>query len=316
MPVYQAKHFMVISVDSIINQTLKDWELIIVDDGSTDGSAALAYAYAAQDKRIVVIHKENGGVSAARQTGLEKARGDYIIHVDPDDWIEPNMLQALYNTALTEQADVVICDFFITHKNGTSILSKQRPSSLHPRKVLREIFIHLHGSCWNKLVRRECLSRYNVLFPKGLNYCEDVILWVQLLQHEDIRIAYEPHAYYHYVQHANSITHAYTRDTYNMRILFLHELERYLPQTEYEYEKRRASYSVFIEGFHGGIFSRKEAICQLWKHRRAAFWEPRSTRELATNVCILLGIFSTVRVMTRFLRKIFRKPRVTPPSLS
>lgn len=86
-PVYNAQKFIKKCLNSIVQQTFKDWELILVDDGSPDDSGVICDEYAATDERIKVIHKKNGGVSSARQSGLEAASGEYVIHVDPDDWI-------------------------------------------------------------------------------------------------------------------------------------------------------------------------------------------------------------------------------------
>ena len=91
-PVYNAEPYIVKCLDSILAQTFESWELILVDDGSLDRSGNICDEYAAKDSRIVVIHKKNEGVGAARQTGMDNATGEYIIHVDPDDWVESDML--------------------------------------------------------------------------------------------------------------------------------------------------------------------------------------------------------------------------------
>lgn len=115
-PVYNAERYIVKCLDSILVQTFQDWELILVDDGSSDKSGVICDEYAARDSRVIVIHKENGGVGAARQTGLDAVTGEYVIHADPDDWVEPTMLQELYAKAVAEAADVVICDYYVDTK--------------------------------------------------------------------------------------------------------------------------------------------------------------------------------------------------------
>lgn len=100
VPVYKAEKYLRKCVDSILNQTFSNFELILVDDGSPDQSGQICDEYAGKDKRINVIHKKNDGVSAARQSGLDASSGDYVIHADPDDWVEPQMLKELYAKAI------------------------------------------------------------------------------------------------------------------------------------------------------------------------------------------------------------------------
>ena len=106
VPVYKAETYLSRCLDSIINQTFKNFEVLLIDDGSPDCSGEICDKYAAMDTRIRVLHKENGGVSSARQMGLDNAKGEYTIHADPDDWVEPNMLEELYKKA--KEAEYVL----------------------------------------------------------------------------------------------------------------------------------------------------------------------------------------------------------------
>ncbi len=207
VPVYNAEPYLRRCLDSIQAQTVADFEVILVDDGSTDESGAICDEYAEIDSRIRVFHKENGGVAAARQQGLDESGGEYVIHADPDDWVEPKMLEMMYNEAKKNDADVVICDFYVNDLQKEYRV-KQQPSSLEHLVVLSELFQHLHGSCWNKLVRRSCLERYGVNFPQNVSYCEDLSFWVSLFKHP-VKIVYLSEAFYHYVQHSDSIVHSY-----------------------------------------------------------------------------------------------------------
>lgn len=111
--VYNVAPFLSKCIASLKAQTLKDFEVILVDDGSTDNSGKICDAYARGDNRFKVFHKANGGVASARELGVEKASGLYMIHADPDDWVEPTMLEELYNRATETDADVIICDFYV-----------------------------------------------------------------------------------------------------------------------------------------------------------------------------------------------------------
>ena len=202
VPVYKAEAYLHRCVDSILAQTFQDFEVLLVDDGSPDRSGEICDEYARKDRRVRVFHKENGGGSSARQCGLDNAQGEYTIHADPDDWVEPDMLEELYRKAKEEDADMVICDFYEERKNKT-VYIRQRPSSLDHETVLCELFQQLHGSCWNKLVRRACYKESEVRFPEELSYCEDLFVNTCLLS-EDIKIAYLNKAFYHYDQYINT----------------------------------------------------------------------------------------------------------------
>jgi len=227
-PVFNADHTINKCIESILGQTLNNWELILIDDGSSDSSGLICDNFAHKDHRIKVIHKKNGGVSAARQTGLDHANGEYIIHVDPDDWVESDMLEELYSIANTNDADMVICDYYIEDGN-TRTYKKQMPTSMKPRIVLGDLSGKLHGSCWNKLIKRSCCLKYKARFPVGINYSEDTYFNIQLLK-QDIKISYLNKAFYHYVQTSNSITSNFTRDTLEMCKMYVNALCTLLPK--------------------------------------------------------------------------------------
>ena len=159
VPVYNVERYLGECLESILGQTFRDFEVILVDDGSPDYSGNICDEYVTRDRRVRVIHQQNGGVSVARQAGMDIARGEYTIHVDPDDWVEPTMLSSLYAKAKEEEADMVICDFYMNSPCQQAYI-RQKPSNLNHETVLRELFQHLHGSCWNKLIRRVCYNKY------------------------------------------------------------------------------------------------------------------------------------------------------------
>lgn len=258
LPVYNAATTITRMLDSLRDQTLVDFEVLMIDDGSTDNSGAILDEYAQKDNRFRVVHKKNEGVSAARQTGVELAQGEYVIHADSDDWVDQTMLEELYAKAENDDADVVICDFFSNTDTGQT-LCKQRPSELKADVILRELFQQLHGSCCNKLVRQACYNKYNVRFPKGINHCEDLLFWAQLLQHNDVKVSYLPKAFYHYYVNSNSITRHYTRSTYEMRLKYLTKLYEIL-SPKYKSIKQQAAFGVFTEAVMFNVLSRNEAL--------------------------------------------------------
>lgn len=208
VPVYKAEAYLHRCVDSLLAQTFTDFEILLVDDGSPDKSGEICDEYARKDSRVRVFHKENGGVSSARQCGMDYARGEYTIHADPDDWVDPTMLEELYRKAKEEDADMVICDFYEERKNKT-IYVRQQPSSLDHETVLCELFGQLFASCWNKLVRRDRYKEFGVRFPLELSCCEDLYVNVCFIS-KNIKITYLNRAFYHYDQvvNENSILHS------------------------------------------------------------------------------------------------------------
>lgn len=247
VPIYKAEQYMSKCIDSILNQTFGDFEVILVDDGSPDRSGEICDQYASKDSRIKVIHKNNGGVSAARQIGLDRSSGDYIIHADPDDWVEPEMLEEMYNQAKITRADMVISDYYIDNAHDTRRIV-QKPSNLAPRTVLRELFINLHGSCWNKLIKRSCIVKNGITFPANINYCEDLIFNSRLIQ-KGIKISYLDKAFYHYVQSENPFSLVKNR-TINEDLKVLEILDRELPKDIYDEVSPYICYSLVNHAFY------------------------------------------------------------------
>ena len=200
--VYQVERFIRKCLNSLQNQTFSDFEVLLIDDGSKDLSGIICDEYAAQDSRFRVIHKKNGGVSSARQVGLDHAIGEYIIHVDPDDWVEKDMLENLYNEAKANNSDMVVCDY-LQECNGKTSYMKQIPSMDGAKSYFYDMIYRLHGSCWNKLVRKSCFSKYNISFSQDLVMWEDQFVILKLAE-QPIKITYLPKAFYHYDESTNS----------------------------------------------------------------------------------------------------------------
>lgn len=212
--VYQAEKYISRCLDSLLLQSFDNFEIILIDDGSWDQSGKICDHYKEKDKRIRVVHKENEGVSKTRQLGLNLARGQYVIYVDPDDWVEKEYLEVLYRQAIAENADMIICDFWVEYWKK-SIYITQRPSKSDSRTVLEELFSKLIGCTWNKLVKKELYKKYDIKFPEDVHFCEDLYVNCCLLIH-DIKIAYVPKALYHYDQivNSNSLVRYYDESTY------------------------------------------------------------------------------------------------------
>lgn len=197
VPVYQAERYLSRCLDSILSQTLTDFEVILVDDGSTDESGIICDLYAEKDSRFHVIHKKNEGVSIARQTGLDAARGTYVIHADPDDWVEPDWLATLYDEIDEKQVDIVICDFERIFGNR-KVHYVQCPTSFQNADILKDLLKQkIWGCTWNKLVRKECFDRYSISFHPKMNLWEDLYVMCLLIAN-GAKVSYVPKVLYHY----------------------------------------------------------------------------------------------------------------------
>ncbi len=221
--VYKAEKYLSRFFDTLLSQTFTDFEVLAIDDGSPDRSGEMCEEYARKDARVKVFHKENGGVASARQYGIERASGEYTIHADPDDWVEPDMLKLLYEKAVADDADMVICDYYEESAEGTA-LRRQEPSSLDAREVLRGLFTRkLHGGLCTKLIRRSAYETQNIRFFKGLNFAEDLFFCVQLLKC-GIKVSYCGIALYHYDTEINA-------NSLNLNLV-LEQGDRYIAATK------------------------------------------------------------------------------------
>ena len=259
--IYAAEKYLRKCLDSLCNQSIRDIEIILVDDGSVDKSPAICDEYASLDSRIKVIHKKNGGVASARQCGLDHAVGNYVIHVDPDDWIDSEMLEELLHNAIENSSDMVICDI-MKHKNNSTEVLSQKIDSLKSNDVMKAFFQDLHGSCCNKLIKRSLFGEFNVSFPLNMVVWEDLFLCVMLTMH-DIRISYIPKAYYHYVNYGNdnSLVNAVS-------------------------PKKISSMRSFIDYFDNlPNFDRSLLIKRKIELKRTAFLLPRIKKNVFLNIC-------------------------------
>lgn len=268
VPVYRAEKYLARCVDSIISQTYQNWELLLVDDGSPDNSGILCDNYAASDKRIRVFHKKNGGVSSARQCGLDNAKGEYVIHADPDDWVEPEMIEFLYLTARKEDSDMVICDFF--WDSSVPFVSKQKPMILSSESVLNSFFEgELHASCWNKLIRSSLFKKYDIKFPLQLSLYEDLFVNSSLLLHK-LKISYVPQAFYHYDVTINpdSISKSYTESSYKYDQLVCNLFKEKFASTDvYPKVKTAMIANMIRRAYNGSNFSSLEFMSKFFRYR-------------------------------------------------
>ena len=177
VPVYNVGQYLEKCLNSIQNQIFHDFEVILIDDGSTDRSGIICDAYAEKDKRFIVIHQENKGVSTARNVGLEVAGGKYLGFIDADDWIDPNMYERLILLANEKQCDVVICGLnYFSEKEEFLRYSSRYTSEWNSDELIVDLYgspSKIAGVCYNKIFRRDKIKY--VRFDSSLRMAEDIV---------------------------------------------------------------------------------------------------------------------------------------------
>ena len=227
VPVYKVEKYIRQCVDSLLAQTYRNIEVILVDDGSPDNCGAICDEYAAKDSRVKVIHQQNGGVSVARQTGIDHATGEYSIHADPDDWVELNMIEELVAKAVANNADMVICDFYRESKSDRIHVCQNPGNDLSASAVLRKILSQqLHGSCWNKLVNRSRIEGIGFT-PEDLCILEDELYNIRILT-RSIKVTYLPKALYHYrIDNEDSLCNTISDKSFKLKVKAVSEIESF-----------------------------------------------------------------------------------------
>jgi glycosyltransferase involved in cell wall biosynthesis len=232
VPIYNVEDYLTRSLDSLQRQTLTDIQIILVNDGSTDGSLELCYKLQKSDKRVVIVDKPNGGVSSARNAGLEVAEGEYVGFVDPDDWVEPHMYERLYSTITAVKADVCICNYVLENRRySIPVMLPVQTDLLDSEKdIIEELICNMlagptlntgttpiMGSVWRLLIRRELIETNKLQFAEGISLMEDLIFCVQALLVSST-VSIDRGCYYHYVQREKSAVHAYREGAVDFKV--------------------------------------------------------------------------------------------------
>ena len=222
-PVYNVERYLVQCIESIIAQTFQEWELLLIDDGSTDKSGAICDEYALKDERIRVLHKENSGQADSRNVALQHAKADLIGFVDSDDWIEADMYDILYHTLVNNQADISICGYYWDYKDRMEAsCSGGGITVYHCNEALNLILEdkEIKSFLWDKLFCRKVITD---LLPKSYYYEDYATLFKWFIKAEKIVCCWKPE--YHYRQRRGSTDH--DRDPLKKYHFFVAEQERY-----------------------------------------------------------------------------------------
>lgn len=203
VPVYNVERYLAMCLDSLINQTFKDIEILCVNDGSTDNSLSILMHYSRLDSRIKIINKENGGLSSARNTGMRVACGKYIMFVDSDDWISSVAVENLYNNAVKNDSDLVVFDFVCDDfKNSRKLImtienygNKYENAPFNVDSMKASTYKYIPVAAWSKFYKSD-LIKGKIEFYEDMIF-EDVPFWAYIYSHA-LRITYLPQPFYYY----------------------------------------------------------------------------------------------------------------------
>lgn len=301
MPVYNSESTLPRALESFMAQTLVDWEIIAVNDGSTDGSGLILDAYASRDARIKVVNKTNGGVASARQAGMDRMMGTYFIHADSDDWVEPAMLEDMLNKARATDSDMVIADYYVEHRNCRLEYIRQKPSSLESSEVLYAIYAKdLFGGLCHKMIKKSSYDKANARFVVGIDYCEDVLLLTQILRDRNMRISYIDKAYYHYMLSESSLTRNISPRSFESLKKFNNALPLILPKdVRFQAVIEKGRLDLFVTGFMNGMYNAADVKCEYQKVRKLAL-ATSSVRWKLGYYCINIGWLWLAHKLIRF----------------
>ncbi len=261
IPVYNAAEYLRQCLDSVGAQTYQDFEALLVNDGSTDGSADICRTYASADSRFVLIDKPNTGVSDSRNCALEQARGKYLQFLDSDDWLPPEATSILVHAAESTGADLTLAHFYRVvgdraaqrgHIKKERVLTRQEFAS----EMMKAPANYYYGVLWNKLYRRSIVEGNHLRFPTDVSWCEDFLFNLDYIEHVRL-VAAVPKPVYYYRKREDSLvtSNVSLRRTVAMkRATFTDYKDLYQKLDLYE-ERKAKIYSYFLSAATDGAVS-------------------------------------------------------------
>jgi glycosyltransferase involved in cell wall biosynthesis len=248
VPIYNVEKYLSRCLDSLLAQTLKEIEIVAVNDGSDDTSLEILRDYESRDSRIKVINKPNGGVSSARNEGIKFASGDYLGFADPDDWVEFEMYEEMHKNAIKEKVDIVMCSYIREFENHSKIKDFKLPSKVHYRdeevkiNVLRRLIGPLNeeianpelldawGTVWSKLYRAEIIKKNSIGFLDlnkiGTN--EDTLFNIETFYHAKSFLFINTPFYHYWRANRTSVTSGFKPNLMNQWVYLFTYIENFL----------------------------------------------------------------------------------------
>lgn len=253
VPIYNSEKYLKRCLESIVNQTYKDLELILVNDGSTDSSLNICHEYANKDKRIIVINKENEGVSIARNCGLDKASGEKICFIDSDDYIESNMIEKMIKVFdNNNEIDMVISGYLKCNKKIRKISVTEEEKRIEKEDITQFVvdscFKSFINSPFAKLISRKIIKENNLYFEEGVSMGEDLIFNLEVLKHIKGLILIPDFLYYYMSDNNMSLTNKPRNELFEEEMHMYQAVKKFVSESDKckEYSARAEGYMIMV----------------------------------------------------------------------
>lgn len=321
VPVYNAEKFLNRCVDSILGQEYRDFELILVDDGSRDMSGSICDAYAKTDERVVVIHKENSGVSDTRNQGIERAKGTYLQFVDSDDWLTPDATKLMVRAAEEHGCDMVISDFYRVVGDMVSRKGDIESDCVIDREEFASFMMenpadYYYGVLWNKLYRRDLVNRFGIRMDAEISWCEDSMFNLEYVRYAETFYALRTPVYY-YVKTKGSLVNqkiSITK-TVKMKLMMFEYYNNFYKHVldEEDYEKNR------LQVYHFLVDAAKDGFvfpASIPGNRKLGEERSSALQEVISDDGIIVDKYRDRKLLERYLESAALKHDMTMEELS
>lgn len=287
IPVFNAEKYLKKCLDSILEQTFRDFEVILVNDGSVDNSIVICEEYADKDPRIILFYKKNGGVSSARNLGLNNAKGEWICFMDSDDYLNANYLKALLDSVKNNDSlDLAIHGFKRISKKGETIITFGnhivKANDYH--NLFEKIEVFKYGYPFSKFYKRDLITQHGIRFPENYSFAEDLSFFLNYLSYSDI-IKFENVANYNYISNENSLSRTFKnyQEYWNRYADYKNILKNRFSIVFDDVYKTPKKYSEFRRSIGGAIFYFLQAVYKdrsIEKKKRKELLERFDTEDL------------------------------------
>lgn len=300
VPIYNVEKYIERCINSILNQTFKDFELILINDGSTDKSGEICEKYRHLDKRIIVINKKNNGVSSARNSGMELAKGEYIQFIDSDDWIEDNLFDIIIKKLENDNSDILFFGFKYDDENGNLIKEKKYCN----RTITKELNLYaiklyqkdLFGYTWCKIFKTSIIKENNIKFNAKLSFCEDEEFTCKYYKYVN-KVSIINISYYHYIKYTkHRRTLCSTADTSNCELrdtvfnawIGMIRLEEKKIFKDYLIDKAYKNIRFIFSNIVWSNSDKEIKICEMEKLKNTLFYKYLRGKKLSIKIRYLL----------------------------
>jgi glycosyltransferase involved in cell wall biosynthesis len=261
IPVYNVEKYLRECLDSVVNQTMREIQIICVNDGSTDSSPAILEEYAQKDGRIEVIHKENGGLSSARNAAYPYLKGEYSLFVDSDDWIDLTLCEKVFRKTCETDAEIIL--FSYTSVGGgtkdyhcfTGINAEDKTHDEEKKTILG------YPMAWGKIWKTDFLLKNHLLWPDGLYFEDNLVHWQGVLLAKKISVL--PEELYYYRQREDSVTHKRSEAYFDLLMIY-QRIETFLRENSYYLRYKDVFVAQKLGGIHYRYFLIKDELKQVF----------------------------------------------------